>query len=142
MWWRSCLRYITTNTGVPMATGLPPDLSDFNQEWVIDFSRFRQAWTQTPRPTGKAKGEGICLAHPDSGWTAHPELTPSRYLTAESKNLRRVKMLKGGVIVPTGAWGVPADSAEDLLLGKFPGHGTATASVLMSGIGHPDGSAT
>jgi len=52
-----------------MATGLSGKLSDNNYEWVLDFSNFRSAskrWL--------THGQDITIAHPDTGWTLHPEL--------------------------------------------------------------------
>jgi serine protease len=118
-----------------MPTGLEgTGLTSANHEWVIDFSRFRQAWALPPRPGGKAKGEGIVIAHPDTGTTQHPELSAPRYIRdpAQSRNFFAM------VDRPDADPPPPFDQLISGILTQ-PGHGTSTASVLMSSIGHPDG---
>ena len=67
--------------GGGMATGLPAGLSDDNNEWVLDFSNFRSAWTRFG-----TRGAGITIAHPDTGWTLHPELVAPTYRRDLSRN--------------------------------------------------------
>ena len=66
------------------------------------------------------KGEGIVVGHPDTGYTRHAEIwdTPSRIRIADSYDfvLRR------------------PDAVDPLERGN-PGHGTTTASVIMSSTG-------
>ncbi|WP_405523530.1 S8 family serine peptidase [Streptomyces canus] len=113
-----------------MATGLPADLTDANFEWVLDFSNFRVAW-------GRTKGAGITIAHPDTGWTRHPELVPPKYRRDLSKNfLEPIKNAKRFFPPDPDSW-----SAEDDLTHKrSTAHGTGTAGVIVSPRGHPDGS--
>jgi thermitase len=72
-----------------------------------------------PLPThghGRRHGEGIVVGHPDTGYTDHPELADARLL------------------VNLGFDFLEDDpDARDGLDGKFPGHGTGTASVIVSG---------
>ena len=113
-----------------MATGLPANRSDANNEWVLDFSNFRTAWA-------KSRGAGITIAHPDTGWTLHPELVAPTYRRDLSRNF--YEPIKH-------AWlGRPEDTwpTSDNLHGFMSSaHGTATAGVLVSPTGRPDGSPT
>jgi thermitase len=45
--------------------------------WAIDCVSIRRAWDVPLPPGGKRMGEGIRVAHPDSGYTRHPELIES-----------------------------------------------------------------
>ena len=114
-------------------TGLPPGLSDDNHEWVLDFCNFREAWSKT-------RGAGVVIALPDTGWTHHPELQAPNYRTepALSKNFYepiKYASLASGHPDPNSQW-----SAEDHLRDLSAGHGTGTASTIISPTGHPDGS--
>ncbi len=87
-------------------------------DWSLDLCRVREAWALTPpTPAGRARGEGIVVGHPDTGYTRHAEIwdSPPRLRIAESHDfvLRRV------------------DAIDPLEEGN-PGHGTATGSVIMS----------
>lgn len=98
-------------------------------EWALQMCKVKEAW-DLPLPShgeGKAKGEGIIIAHPDTGYTLHPELIKGdRYeigsLRAKSFMSRDSRHI----------------SAEDTLSGLHPSHGTSTASVIFSGEGHPN----
>jgi serine protease len=106
----------TTNLTFPL-TLMPRanfDRTIDHNEWVLDFCGIREAWIKT-------QGASIVVAHPDSGWSDHPELTPN-YLTGEAKNFVNYNRLTGGY----------TNSAKDPLDGNFPGHGAATAAVLLS----------
>ena len=139
-------------------TGLTPPKTDADNEWVLDFSNFYEAWKLPPEPDGKSMGEGIIVAHPDTGWTTHPELwddntiidgelADDRYLTKQSRNFAKPRELAidrlpsefGIEIVDLPpedpAWYFSEPRAIPAV--RFPGHGTATASVLMSKRGGP-----
>lgn len=84
--------------------------------WALDAINARDAWNLAS-PTGRHRGAGVVVAHLDTGWTDHHELA--------------------GVFDPNLGWDfVDGDPiARDGLQhgpGLFPGHGTATASVLAS----------
>src|SRR5439155_1429690 len=110
------------------------------------FCNFADAWKLTPPKhgeeyPGKIMGEGIVIVHPDTGWTNHPELLQDgRYLKSDSQKynyLDSANFLPG--ILPS-ALDEPT-SAEDGLKSfsmLHPGHGTETASVMMSAKGHPN----
>jgi serine protease len=99
--------------------------TEADYEWSLKKMFVRNAWDLfgTARP-----GRGVRVGHPDTGYTQHPEIFGSRLLT----NL--------------GADFEDDDrDATDTLASGFlanPGHGTGTASVIMSGAGAPDGAAT
>ena len=110
-----------------MPNGLPPGHSDANNEWVLDFCRFRSAWTKT-------KGAGITIAHADTGWTLHPELdTPNVHRSSDlSRNFWEPIHLHR----KSATW----TSQDDLTGGTFStGHGTGTLGVIVSPQGRPDG---
>lgn len=92
--------------------------------WPIYFCNDERAW-------GLAMGETIAIAHPDTGWTRHPELLEGhRYEWGArplSRNLRRGEEHEGVKDPLTRGW-----------LRKTS-HGTAVASVMIAGFG-PRGS--
>ena len=112
-----------------MATGLPEGQSDRYQEWVLDFSNFRSAWSTT-------KGKCITIAHPDTGWTRHPELeTPNYRRTSDlSQNFYDYRKVSSLAQLAT----VDAFEAHDHLTGPSA-HGTSTAGVIVSPRGDPGG---
>jgi hypothetical protein len=95
-------------------------------EWSVKMSRAREAWARSETTPGAgARGAGIVIAHPDTGYTAHPEFfDPARLLVGESFDFLA---------------GTP--DASDPLAGEHPGHGTSTGSVIMSDAGPPPGAA-
>ncbi len=87
-------------------------------DWALQQCKALAAWQLTPKPNGKARGEGIIIGHPDTGYTDHPELDGPRVLRTRGKDFEE------GDTDP-----------RDTLKGKFGGHGTSTGSVIMSGEG-------
>lgn len=93
--------------------------------WPLVLTRALEAQNLPPRPTGAARGEGIVIAHPDTGWAPHPQLDRARLDIAGSFN------------AATGARGGAA--ARHSLTQPFVltlTHGTATASVMVGGEPH------
>lgn len=86
--------------------------------WSLNELRVLEAW-ELFRPLGKEPGEGIVIGHPDTGYSKHPEIADN-------------------LLTDLGYDFVKDNSdAEDKLEGsmltlRFPGHGTGTASVLIS----------
>jgi len=87
--------------------------------WALDAIRCREAWGLTPREGGTARGGGIIIAHPDTGYTDHPDSGVA------ALDLRRDwDLLEND------------DDARDPLDKRFanplvhPGHGTSTGGVL------------
>ena len=105
-----------------MATGLSTK-TVADSDWVLEFCNIRSAWALTPNAGGKRKGEGVVIAHPDTGYTRHPELFEGeRVLTEDGQKF----------------FDEPGLTSEDPLRGPpfplaVPGHGTGTSSVMMSG---------
>mgnify|MGYP000399452344 CR=1 FL=1 len=87
-------------------------------DWALAKMNVRQAWdTLTQRFPGQRPGEGTIVGHPDTGYTDHPEL-----ITSLALDLQRGRNFKdSGQTVPV-----------DPLTGRAAGHGTATASVMVS----------
>jgi hypothetical protein len=87
------------------------------RNWALQLCQAPQAWS-TRRPRGgKAQGDGILIGHPDTGYTLHPQLDSSRVLARDGRDF------EDGDANPS-----------DPLVGKSPGHGTATGSVIISGV--------
>ena len=97
---------------LPCATG--------NPEWSLELCRVKEAWALTPPPGGRAKGEGIVIGHPDTGYTRHAEIWDG---------LPRIDVADSYDFV------LRKPDAVDPLEPGNPGHGTTTASVIMSSTG-------
>jgi hypothetical protein len=85
-----------------------------NAAWALQNMRVPEAWNRSP-----ARGAGIAVAHPDTGVTKDPELQPGLDLTRQRDLLDN------------------DNDATDPLTKRWwwrdnPGHGTGTASVVMS----------
>jgi thermitase len=84
-------------------------------DWSLSLSSIQEAWEITP-PKGKKFGEDIVVGHPDTGYTRHPEIwADARILANKGHDFESDK-----------------SDPIDPLKGKAPGHGTSTASVIMS----------
>jgi serine protease len=83
--------------------------------WSLAMCAVPQAWSLEPDPDGAALGQGVVVAHPDTGWTPHPELANT-------------------AVDATGAYDFVAGKpgALDPLDPPNAGHGTSTASVIAS----------
>ncbi|MBK9034798.1 MAG: S8 family serine peptidase [Myxococcales bacterium] len=90
--------------------------ADGDADWALRAIRAPEAWRRVG-PTGRTRGAGVVVAHLDTGLTPHRDLD-------------------GAVLAGLGWDYVDEDATpEDRLehgLGLFPGHGTSTASVLVS----------
>jgi len=94
-------------------------------EWSLDNTRVTRAW-HAPLPKhrgGRRFGAGIVIGHPDTGYTMHPEV----WNNPRGKN--RVRALAGRDYVDERS------NPVDPLAPGHPGHGTRTASVIMSDAG-------
>ena len=89
-----------------------PDRAAREKSWAPDLIKVREAW-KVPSTNGKSQGEGIRIAHPDSGYTKHPEIFGKN----QSMDLK------------AGHDFVDNDRNP---LDKDGFHGTGTASVLFS----------
>ena len=89
------------------------------KRWALDAIRAPAAWTVPPASGGAARGGGVVIAHPDTGYTLHPNLG------VDALDLSRDRDVLDG-----------DDDARDPLEASpwpvsFPGHGTKTASVIV-----------
>jgi serine protease len=94
-------------------------------EWSIKQCKVPEAWAfsaSQQQQGARAQGENIRIAHPDTGYTRHPEFFDQRVLVAEGRDF-----LDGD------------NDAKDLLTGSAPSHGTSTGSVIMSAVGPNNG---
>lgn len=87
--------------------------------WSLIESKVLDAW-ELFKPLGRSPGEGVVIGHPDTGYRRHPEIADN-------------------LLADLGYDFVKDDpNAEDELEDgnifqlRFPGHGTSTASVLVS----------
>lgn len=101
--------------GPRSGAGARPLPCSADSEWSLANARLVEAFALIDGPPGG----GIRVAHPDTGYTLHPEI-------------RHPERLAVGL-----GYDFEADRPDprDPLRGRNPGHGTATASVIMSAIG-------
>ena len=91
-------------------------------EWSTKALRVFESWTLFGN---RVPGAGVVVGHPDTGYTDHPELPPARMLPEhgfdfEDDDRDSRDPLVGGVL-------------------QHPGHGTSTASLIISPRGSPPG---
>jgi subtilisin family serine protease len=92
-----------------------------NVLWSIEMIRAPEAWALAPPAGGVQFGEGIVIGHPDTGYRPHEEIwhqTPAQ---------RRVRPGDGYDFEDRDP-----DPLDPLKKSDSHGHGTATASVIMS----------
>jgi serine protease len=94
-------------------------------DWSLALCRVRDGWALTPPDGGQRFGAGIIVGHPDTGYTKHAEIWSAN-------------PVHNRLLIDRGRdfFGNAADPV-DTLTGNNPGHGTTTASVIMSDA--PDG---
>ena len=93
-------------------------------EWSLINANIKEAWKLKPK--GEGYGAHIRVGHPDTGYRLHPEIHDADRLLSELGYDFEDKK----------------PDPKDPLKRPNYGHGTATASVIMSSIGSPDGNAT
>lgn len=100
-----------------------------DDDWILSFSNFRQAWRLSVEMGRAPMGAGIIVAQLDTGYTEHPELRQDdRYLIGTSNARTFFKSPH-----PDGSPGAFANERG----GSLFDHGTATSGVLMSAEGRP-----
>jgi len=105
--------------GPRSGAGAPPLPCSADSEWSLANARLVEAFALIEGPPGG----GIRIAHPDTGYTLHPEIRhPERLAVALGYDFEADRR-----------------DPRDPLRGRSPGHGTATASVIMSAIGDDSG---
>lgn len=107
-----------TNRRASFLSGSHDPATADNYEWNLCQANVQEAWKVTPPTGGKPFGEGIVIAHPDSGYRQHPELDKERVLDAKGYDFYN------------------DDEIEEDLDGN---HGLGTGSVIMSGGNHSNG---
>jgi thermitase len=102
--------------GSIFGSGEPAESDD--PDWSLREMNVFEAWSRF-EGTGRLPGAGVVIGHPDTGYSRHPE-NVANLLIEEGYDF-----LKGD-----------ADAADELAGSswrlEFPGHGTATASVIVS----------
>ena len=109
------------------ASAVKPDKGDLpcardNPLWSLELAGIDKAWQLPLPPHGKGKrfGARIKVAHPDTGYTKHDEIW-------NPKPRKRRVLAREGYDFEDDDF-----DATDPLDGLFAGHGTGTASVIMS----------
>ena len=103
------------------------------QMGVCDTTGRKGAWSIWKERRGNGKpGEGILVAHPDTGYTKHKRLLP--HLQPHPGSTSRFGKNFVERAEPDGL-----DPMRDRSLGSFPGHGTGTGSVIAAGHDNEDG---
>jgi serine protease len=93
--------------------GVEPGLT--NKRWALEKMRVPEAWAFVETRNRPSRGEGIVIAQPDTGITKHAELAGIKFVS------------------PRSIIGIPSNNATDpMKSGDNPGHGTSTASVVVS----------
>ncbi len=103
-------------TGSGVETGLSTD--DVN--WVLKELKVFQAWEKYFPDSNKPPGHGIIIAHPDTGYTTHPEIADNLLLS------------EGYDFVGLDEDETDPLEKSDAELVNNPGHGTLAASVMVS----------
>lgn len=101
-----------------------PELGNFelnaeDYEWSLKMVKADKAWELEPK--NSRYGEGVRIAHPDSGYRDHYELNPA--------NDNRLLL--------TEDYDFVGKDDDPLINNKSGGHGLGTASVIISGINRP-----
>ena len=125
---------------VPLTVAFKANDPTNDREWSVKAIKAREAWALPLPDGGKARGEGIIVGHPDTGYTHHLE-------NWSDDPVKNKILFKSGY----DFWNNDADATDDLDSGLFcaihagfscmPGHGTGTSSVIFSDEGSPIGSA-
>jgi serine protease len=122
-------RYLVPENDHRMASGgdeVHDPATDTDFDWSLRKANVLAAW---PLFGSRPPGGGVQVGHPDTGYTLHPELAePSRVLVSEGFDYEDDD--------PDPIDDLVDDDALD-----NPGHGTATGSVILSGVGAVGGGA-
>lgn len=118
--WDVILSFISTLLDLFTGEGVDTGLSTDNVDWVLKELKVFQAWQKYFPDASKPPGNGVIIAHPDTGYTMHPEI-------------------EGNLLLEQGYDFVGSDEDEtdpleksDTQLINNPGHGTLAASVMVS----------
>jgi subtilisin family serine protease len=112
---------------IRQASGEPRRHWSLEQMGVCDAPGRQGAWSIWKERRGNGRpGEGILVAHPDTGYTKHKRLL--QHLQPQPGTTTRFGRNFVERSEPDGL-----DPMRDRSLGSFPGHGTGTASVIAAG---------
>ncbi|MEO1560380.1 MAG: S8 family serine peptidase, partial [Cyanobacteria bacterium J06632_19] len=101
-------------------SGVKTGLSTNDVNWVLKELKVLQAWEKYFPDPNKLPGDGIIIAHPDTGYTTHPEI-------ADNLLLEQGYDFLGSDEDETD----PLEKSDRELVNN-PGHGTLAASVMVS----------
>ncbi len=91
--------------------------------WVLRYLKVFEVWQRYFPDPNKLPGHGIIIAHPDTGYTPHPEIVDNLLLS------------EGYDFVSTDEDETdPLEKSPTEIINN-PGHGTSTASVIISPLG-------
>ncbi len=89
-----------------------------DKAWALRNMRVDRAWTLVPVSPGLSDGQGVAIAHLDTGWTDHVDLDKGNLDLGRAQDF----ITAGGNASDPMNYGFPMN----------PGHGTRTGSVMMS----------
>jgi serine protease len=105
--------------------GRGPDLPEAqNREWSLSMARVLRAWANH-FPNQVDPGRGVVIGHPDTGYRRHPEMGQNILVG------RGFDLFRGD--------DDPRDELDRRFSWQTPGHGTHTASVIVSPRGPASG---
>jgi thermitase len=96
----------------------PPQ--DLDPNWSLKEIRVPAAWERFNK-LGYKPGQGVIIGHPDTGYQLHPEILPSLLL-------EKGRDFVDGDVQPIDE----QNERSNRILENNPGHGTSTASVIIS----------
>lgn len=100
--------------------GVETGLSTNQVDWVLKELKVLQAWQKYFPDANKLPGNGVIIAHPDTGYTTHPEIADNLLLE------------QGYDFVDSDEDETDPLQKSDTELINNPGHGTLAASVMVS----------
>ncbi|MBV6624095.1 MAG: S8 family serine peptidase [Rivularia sp. (in: Bacteria)] len=101
-------------------SGVETGLSTDNVDWVLKELKVLPAWEKYFPDANKLPGHGVIIAHPDTGYTMHPEIEDNLLLE------------QGYDFVGEDEDETDPLEKSDRELVNNPGHGTLAASVMVS----------
>jgi len=95
-------------------------------QWNLKQIRAQEAWLEFPKTAHGQEAKDILIAHIDTGYTEHPEIWQ------EVSGRPIVYVEKGRNYYDANVNPKPLDPLSRSYLLDFPGHGTGSASVIVS----------
>ncbi|BAY83851.1 protease [Calothrix parasitica NIES-267] len=119
--WDIILSFISTLLDLfSGGSGVETGLSTNDVDWVLKELKVLQAWKKYFPDANKLPGQGVIIAHPDTGYTTHPEIEDNLLL---EQGYDFVDLDKDETD--------PLEKSDEELVNN-PGHGTLAASVMVS----------